>query len=69
MLRSHGTVIVASALRHLAAERHPPADVLLACPGISCRCDAIDWQHTGTRSSSTSGGSASASSSAQTWPR
>jgi phenylalanyl-tRNA synthetase alpha chain len=48
MLRSHSTAIVPSALRHLAAERHPPADVLLTCPGISYRRDAIDWQHTGT---------------------
>ncbi len=48
MLRSHSTAIVPSALRQLAAERHPPADVLLACPGITYRRDAIDWQHTGT---------------------
>jgi phenylalanyl-tRNA synthetase alpha chain len=48
MLRSHSTAIVPSALSHLAAERQPPADVLLACPGISYRRDAIDWQHTGT---------------------
>jgi phenylalanyl-tRNA synthetase alpha chain len=48
MLRSHSTAIVPSALRHLAADAHPPADVLLACPGICYRRDAIDWQHTGT---------------------
>jgi phenylalanyl-tRNA synthetase alpha chain len=48
MLRSHATAIVPSALRRLAAERHRPADVLLACPGIAYRRDAIDWQHTGT---------------------
>jgi phenylalanyl-tRNA synthetase alpha chain len=48
MLRSHATAIVPPTLRHLAAERHPPADVLLACPGITYRRDAIDWQHTGT---------------------
>lgn len=48
MLRSHATAIVPSTLRHLAAERQPPADVLLACPGISYRRDVIDWQHTGT---------------------
>ena len=48
VLRSHSTAIVPSALRQLAAERPPPADVLLACPGISYRRDAIDWQHTGT---------------------
>jgi phenylalanyl-tRNA synthetase alpha chain len=48
MLRSHSTAIVPPALRRLAAERHQPADVLLACPGIAYRRDAIDWQHTGT---------------------
>jgi phenylalanyl-tRNA synthetase alpha chain len=48
MLRSHATAIVPAALRDLAAARHPTADVLLACPGISYRRDAIDWQHTGT---------------------
>ena len=48
MLRSHSTAIVPPALRNLAADRHQPADVLLACPGISYRRDAIDWQHTGT---------------------
>jgi len=48
MLRSHSTAIVPPALRRLAAERPPAADVLLACPGISYRRDAIDWQHTGT---------------------
>ncbi len=48
MLRSHATAIVPSALRQLASEARPPADVLLACPGISYRRDAIDWQHTGT---------------------
>ncbi len=48
VLRSHSTAIVPPALRQLAAERQPPADVLLACPGISYRRDVIDWQHTGT---------------------
>jgi phenylalanyl-tRNA synthetase alpha chain len=46
MLRAHATALVPPALRQLAAG--PPADVLLACPGISYRRDAIDWQHTGT---------------------
>ncbi len=52
MLRSHSTAMVPAALRQLAADqslaadRH--ADVLLACPGIAYRRDAIDWQHTGT---------------------
>jgi phenylalanyl-tRNA synthetase alpha chain len=48
MLRSHATAIVPPALRRLAAERPSPADVLLTCPGICYRRDAIDWQHTGT---------------------
>ena len=48
MLRSHSTAIVPSALRQLASQARPPADVLLACPGIAYRRDAIDWQHTGT---------------------
>jgi phenylalanyl-tRNA synthetase alpha chain len=48
MLRSHATAIVPSALRLLAKDARPPADVLLACPGIAYRRDAIDWQHTGT---------------------
>lgn len=48
VLRSHATAIVPSALRDLAAEQQPPADALLACPGICYRRDAIDWQHTGT---------------------
>jgi phenylalanyl-tRNA synthetase alpha chain len=38
--------MVPAALRGLAAE--PGDDVLLACPGIVYRRDAIDWQHTGT---------------------
>lgn len=46
MLRSHSTALVPSALRGLAAD--PARDVLLACPGLVYRRDAIDWQHTGT---------------------
>lgn len=46
MLRSHSTAMVPPALRGVAAE--PAADVLLVCPGIVYRRDAIDWQHTGT---------------------
>ena len=43
MLRSHSTAMVPPALRRLAAD--PPDDVLLVCPGIAYRRDAIDWQH------------------------
>jgi phenylalanyl-tRNA synthetase alpha chain len=43
MLRSHSTAMVPSALRRLAAD--PPGDVLLVCPGIVYRRDAIDRQH------------------------
>lgn len=43
MLRSHSTAMVPPALRQLAAD--PPGDVLLVCPGIVYRRDAIDWQH------------------------
>jgi phenylalanyl-tRNA synthetase alpha chain len=46
MLRSHSSAMVAPALRRLAGE--PGDDVLLACPGIVYRRDAIDWQHTGS---------------------
>jgi phenylalanyl-tRNA synthetase alpha chain len=46
MLRSHSTAMVPPALRRLAAD--PPDDMLLVCPGIVYRRDAIDWQHTGT---------------------
>ena len=46
MLRSHSSAMIPPALRLLA--RQPGDDVLLACPGIVYRRDAIDWQHTGT---------------------
>jgi phenylalanyl-tRNA synthetase alpha chain len=46
MLRSHSSAMVPPALRGLAGELR--GDVLLACPGIVYRRDAIDWQHTGT---------------------
>jgi phenylalanyl-tRNA synthetase alpha chain len=55
MLRSHSSAMVPPALRQLAGE--PGDGVLLACPGIVYRRDAIDWQHTGTPTSSTCGGS------------
>lgn len=46
MLRSHTTAMVPPALRAVAAD--PVADVLLVCPGIVHRRDAIDRHHTGT---------------------
>jgi phenylalanyl-tRNA synthetase alpha chain len=46
MLRAHATALVPAALRDLAAD--PVDDVLLACPAMAYRRDAIDWQHTGT---------------------
>jgi phenylalanyl-tRNA synthetase alpha chain len=49
MLRSHSTAMVPPALRSLAADPAGAADdVLLVCPGIVYRRDAIDWQHAGT---------------------
>jgi phenylalanyl-tRNA synthetase alpha chain len=45
MLRSHSTAMVPPALRQLPAVAD---DVLLVCPGIVYRRDAIDRQHTGT---------------------
>jgi phenylalanyl-tRNA synthetase alpha chain len=45
VLRSHSTAMVPPALRLLAADADPPDDVLLVCPGIVYRRDAIDWQH------------------------
>ena len=38
------------ALRQLARDRQAAGDtdVLLGCPGMAYRRDAIDWQHTGT---------------------
>jgi phenylalanyl-tRNA synthetase alpha chain len=46
MLRSHSTAMVPPALRDLAGD--PVNDVLLVCPGIVYRRDAIDRLHTGT---------------------
>jgi phenylalanyl-tRNA synthetase alpha chain len=50
MLRSHSTAMIPPALRQLARDRQAAddTDVLLACPGMAYRRDAIDWQHTGT---------------------
>jgi phenylalanyl-tRNA synthetase alpha chain len=46
MLRSHSSAMVPAALRALAVDRVD--DVLLVCPGIVYRRDAIDRLHTGT---------------------
>ena len=46
MLRSHSTAMIPAALRALAAD--PADDVLLVCPGVAYRRDAIDRLHTGT---------------------
>jgi phenylalanyl-tRNA synthetase alpha chain len=50
MLRSHSTAMIPPALRQLARDRQGGGntDMLLACPGMVYRRDAIDWQHTGT---------------------
>lgn len=45
VLRSHSSAMVPPALRRLAADADPPGDVLLVCPGIVYRRDAIDGQH------------------------
>jgi phenylalanyl-tRNA synthetase alpha chain len=46
VLRSHSSAMIPPALRELAS--HPAGDVLLVCPGIVYRRDAIDRIHTGT---------------------
>lgn len=46
MLRSHASAMIPPALRALADD--PEDDVLLVCPGIVYRRDAIDRLHTGT---------------------
>ncbi len=46
MLRSHSSAMIPPALRKVAAD--PVDDVLLVCPGIVYRRDAIDRIHTGT---------------------
>lgn len=48
VLRGHSSAMIPGALRRLAADPAPGADVLLACPGICYRRDSVDWQHTGT---------------------
>ncbi|AHH97145.1 hypothetical protein [Kutzneria albida] len=46
VLRSHSSALVPAALRALAAD--PSPDVLLVCPGVVYRRDAIDRLHSGT---------------------
>lgn len=46
MLRSHASVMIPRALRALSAD--PPEDIVLVCPGMVYRRDAIDRLHTGT---------------------
>lgn len=46
MLRSHSSAMIPPALRALASD--PVDDVLLVCPGVVFRRDAIDRLHTGT---------------------
>lgn len=46
VLRSHASAMIPPALASLAG--NPADDVLLACPGITYRRDAIDRLHTGT---------------------
>lgn len=46
LLRSHSSAMIPPALRALAAD--PVDDVLLVCPGIVFRRDAIDRIHSGT---------------------
>ncbi len=50
MLRSHSSAMVPPALRQLARDQlaRGPGDVLLVCPGMVYRRDAIDWQHSAT---------------------
>lgn len=49
LLRTHTSAMIPPALRELAAEGDArPPDVLLACPGLVYRRDAIDRLHTGT---------------------
>jgi phenylalanyl-tRNA synthetase alpha chain len=48
LLRSHSSAMVPPALRSMADDPDPDPDLLLVCPGIVFRRDAIDRLHTGT---------------------
>jgi phenylalanyl-tRNA synthetase alpha chain len=45
VLRTQTSAMIPRLLRRLAREPHAPADVLLACPGVVYRRDAIDRLH------------------------
>ncbi|MDQ5812275.1 MAG: hypothetical protein M3358_16365 [Actinomycetota bacterium] len=47
ILRTQTSVMIPSLLRRLAERREPWEDVLLVCPGLVYRRDAIDRKHTG----------------------
>jgi phenylalanyl-tRNA synthetase alpha chain len=47
ILRTQTSVMIPGLLRQLARRREPWNDVLLVCPGLTYRRDAIDRLHTG----------------------
>jgi phenylalanyl-tRNA synthetase alpha chain len=47
MLRTHMTALVPPLLRLVGADPDPPGDLLLVCPGLAYRRDAIDRLHVG----------------------
>ena len=47
ILRTQTSVMIPGLLRYLARRREPWSDVLLVCPGLTYRRDAIDRLHTG----------------------
>jgi phenylalanyl-tRNA synthetase alpha chain len=47
LLRTQTSAMIPPLLRRLAALTRPPADVLLACPGLVYRRDCLDRLHTG----------------------
>jgi phenylalanyl-tRNA synthetase alpha chain len=68
MLRSHASAMIPPALRALATD--PVDDVLIVCPGIVFRRDAIDrLLIPALRTSLTSGGSLGGHSGTATWTR
>jgi phenylalanyl-tRNA synthetase alpha chain len=67
VLRSHTSAMIPPALARLA-EDHAD-DVLLVCPGITYRRDAIDRLHTGTPTSWTCGTSPASASATRSWMR